>query len=108
VQSTATAHRLFAARPRSGALFDIAIATVALGGSFALLFHGGFGASRPGSELDLLGAGPGEELLQVVVDALLVGAERGGGGDDPQLVGIDVEADEGAEAMAQVMEAQRA
>jgi len=55
VQSTTTAHRLFAARPRSGALFDIAIATVALGGSFALLFHGGFGASRPGSELDLLG-----------------------------------------------------
>ena len=53
-QSTAPAHRLFAARSRSGALLDVAIAAAALGGSLALLRHGGFGASRPGSELDLL------------------------------------------------------
>jgi hypothetical protein len=55
VQPTATVHRLFAARPRSGALVDVAVAAAALGGSLALLFHGGIGASRPGSELDLLG-----------------------------------------------------
>jgi signal transduction histidine kinase len=55
VQSTATAHRLFAARPRSGALFDVAVAVVALAGSLALLLHGGIRGSRSGSELDLLG-----------------------------------------------------
>ncbi len=55
MQSTVTAHRLFAARPRSGALVDVAIAAAALGGSLAFLFHGGIGVSRPGSELDLLG-----------------------------------------------------
>ncbi len=53
--STATAHRLFAARPRSGALVDGAIAAAALGGSLALLVHGGIGGSRAGSGLDVLG-----------------------------------------------------
>jgi len=55
VQSTATAHRLFAARPRSGALVDVAVAVVALAGSLALLAHGGIRGSRSGPELDLLG-----------------------------------------------------
>lgn len=56
VSSTATVHRLFAARPRSGALFDVAIAVVALVGSLALLAFGGTAPHRPGlSELDLIG-----------------------------------------------------
>jgi signal transduction histidine kinase len=55
VHSTATAHRPFAAQPKSGALLDVAIATVALGVSCALLAHGGIGSSRLGSELDVLG-----------------------------------------------------
>lgn len=56
MSSTATAHRLFAARPRSGALLDVAVAGAMLAGSLALLRHGGIGPSRPGSgELDLIG-----------------------------------------------------
>ncbi len=55
MQSTATAHRLYAARPRSGELLDIVIASCALGGSLALLLHGGIGPSRAGPKLDLLG-----------------------------------------------------
>jgi len=57
VQSTVAAHRLSAARPRAGALADVALAAGALGGSLALLFHGGIGAVRPrsGPELDVLG-----------------------------------------------------
>ncbi len=54
MQSTAAAHRLFVTRARTGTLIDVAIAAVALGGSLALLYHGGFGASRHGSELDPL------------------------------------------------------
>jgi signal transduction histidine kinase len=54
VSTPATAHRLSAARPGSGALVDVAIATVALVGSLAQLSHGGFaGVSQPGpGELD--------------------------------------------------------
>ena len=51
----ATAHRLSAARPSSGAVVDVALAAAALVGSLALLDHGGvgFGASEPASgELD--------------------------------------------------------
>lgn len=55
MQSTATVHRLFAVRLRSGALVDSVIAAAALGGSLALLSHGGIDRSRPGSELDLVG-----------------------------------------------------
>ena len=56
MSSTATARKLFAARPRSGALFDVTIAAAALAGSVALLFHGGIAPSRAGSrELDLIG-----------------------------------------------------
>ncbi len=56
MSSTATAHRLSAARRSSGALLDVAIAAAALAGSLALLSHGGIDASRPGSgELDLVG-----------------------------------------------------
>jgi len=56
MSSTATAHRLFAARPSSGAILDVAVAAAALAGSLALLRHGGIGPSRPGSgELDLVG-----------------------------------------------------
>jgi signal transduction histidine kinase len=56
MSSTATPHRLFAARPSSGTLFDVAIAAAALAGSLALLSHGGIAPSRPGSgELDLIG-----------------------------------------------------
>jgi signal transduction histidine kinase len=54
----ATAHRLFASRPRSAALVDVAIAAAALAGSLALLAHGGFGFadSEPRSgELDWVG-----------------------------------------------------
>jgi signal transduction histidine kinase len=56
VSSTTTAHRLFAARPSSRALLDVAVAAAALAGSLALLRHGGIGPSRPGSgDLDLIG-----------------------------------------------------
>jgi signal transduction histidine kinase len=48
MSSTATAQRLFAARPSSRALLDLAIAAAALAGSRALLPHG-FAPSRPGS-----------------------------------------------------------
>jgi len=54
VQSTATSHRLFAARPGSGALVDVVIAAAAFGGSVVLLSHGAGGASRPDTELNLL------------------------------------------------------
>jgi signal transduction histidine kinase len=52
-----TAHRGFAARPRSGALVDGAIAAAALAGSLSQLSHGGFPlAADPGSgELDWIG-----------------------------------------------------
>jgi signal transduction histidine kinase len=54
--STAPAHRLFAARPSSGALLDVAVAAAMFGSSLALIRHGGIGPSRPGSgELDLIG-----------------------------------------------------
>ncbi len=57
MSSTVTAHRRFAARPSSGALFDVAIAAAVLAGSLALVRHGGVGPPRPGSgELDLVGA----------------------------------------------------
>jgi signal transduction histidine kinase len=56
MSSKATAHRLFAVRPSSGALFDLAIAAVAFAGSLALIRHGGISPFRPGSgELDLVG-----------------------------------------------------
>jgi signal transduction histidine kinase len=56
MSSTATAHRLFAARPRSGAFFDVAIAVAMLAASLLLLAHGGVGPSRPGkAELDPIG-----------------------------------------------------
>lgn len=56
MSSTDTARKLFAARPGSGALFDVTIAAAALAGSVALLYHGGIGPSRAGSrELDLMG-----------------------------------------------------
>jgi signal transduction histidine kinase len=72
MSSTATAHRPFAARPSSGALFDVAIAVAALAGSLALLRHGGIGPSRPGSgELDLVGI-----VLAVCSTAPLVGWRR--------------------------------
>jgi signal transduction histidine kinase len=51
----ASAHRRIRARPRSAALTDVAIAAAALAGSLAILGHG-IGATRPGSELDLLAA----------------------------------------------------
>lgn len=56
MSSTATAHRLFAARPRSGALVDVAIAAAALLGSLALLSRHGIVSSKLGaSELDWVG-----------------------------------------------------
>jgi signal transduction histidine kinase len=57
VSSTATAYRLFATRPRSGALVDVAIATVALAGSLAQLSHGGgiAGSQTGAGELDWTG-----------------------------------------------------
>jgi signal transduction histidine kinase len=56
MSSTARAHRLFAARSRSGALFDVAIAVAVLAGSLVLLLHAGIDPSRPGRrEIDLLG-----------------------------------------------------
>jgi signal transduction histidine kinase len=46
-------HRLFATRPRSGALIDAAIAAAALAGSLAQLSHGGIAGSQTGpGELD--------------------------------------------------------
>jgi len=56
VSTTVTAHRLFAAGPRSGALLDVAIAAAALAGSLALLSQGGIAHSHPGwGELNLIG-----------------------------------------------------
>jgi signal transduction histidine kinase len=56
MSSTATAHRLVAARPSSGALLDVAIAGAAFVGTLALLRHGGVAPTRPGSaRLDLVG-----------------------------------------------------
>lgn len=56
MSSTSTAHRLFAARPSSGVLFDVGIAAAALAGSLALLRHGGLSPFRSESgELDLVG-----------------------------------------------------
>jgi signal transduction histidine kinase len=56
VSSKATAHRLFAARPRPGRLVDVAIAAAALAGSLAQLSHGGIAGSQAGSgELDWAG-----------------------------------------------------
>ncbi|HEV8579510.1 MAG TPA: histidine kinase [Thermoanaerobaculia bacterium] len=56
MSTTATAPRLLAARPGSGALLDVAIAAAMLAGSLVLLAHGDIGASRPWSgELDQLG-----------------------------------------------------
>jgi signal transduction histidine kinase len=55
----ATAHRLVAARPSSGVLFDVALAIAALVGSLAMLSHGGirFAAFEPASgELDWIAA----------------------------------------------------
>jgi signal transduction histidine kinase len=55
MSSTAKAHRLFAARPSTRALLDVAIAAATLAGSRALLSHG-FAPSRPGTgELTLIG-----------------------------------------------------
>jgi signal transduction histidine kinase len=49
----ATAHRLFATRPGSGALLDVAIAVAALAGSLAQLSHGGLAGTLTGpGELD--------------------------------------------------------
>lgn len=56
MQSTAATHQHFVARPRSGTLVDAAIATATLGGSLALLSHGGIPGLRSTSELDLLAA----------------------------------------------------
>jgi signal transduction histidine kinase len=55
MSSMITAHRLSAARPSSGTLFDVAIAAAVLGGSLAQLSHGGIAPPRPGRELDLVG-----------------------------------------------------
>ncbi len=55
VQSTAPAQQLFAPRQRSGALLDIALTAVAVGGSLLFLSHGGAGALRTGSRLDVPG-----------------------------------------------------
>jgi len=62
VSSTATARRLLAARPSSGALLDAAIVAVVLAGTLALLSHGAIDALRTGSgvaprsrNLDLIG-----------------------------------------------------
>jgi signal transduction histidine kinase len=46
------AHRPFASRPSSGALLDVALATVALGGSLAQLSRGGLGGSHESGGLD--------------------------------------------------------
>jgi signal transduction histidine kinase len=46
---TFTNHRLLAARPSSGALFDVGVAVATLAGSLALVRHGGIGTLRSGS-----------------------------------------------------------
>ncbi|MQA03834.1 MAG: histidine kinase [Streptosporangiales bacterium] len=51
-----TAQRLFATRPNSGTLIDVAIAVVVLAGSLALLRHGGVDPTRPDlDQFDLTG-----------------------------------------------------
>jgi len=56
MSSTATTNRLFAGRPGSGALLDVAVAAATFAGSLALLRHGGVDPFHPGSaELDLVG-----------------------------------------------------
>jgi signal transduction histidine kinase len=82
VTSPATAHRLFATRPRSGLLLDAAIAAAALAVSLLLVSHGGIpawvadGTARAGrhgaaltglADLDLRGA-----LLAVCASAPLI------------------------------------
>jgi signal transduction histidine kinase len=64
VSATGSSHQLFAARPRSRALLDVAIAALALVGSLILLSHGGIVPTRPGAgllavpaHLDLLAGG---------------------------------------------------
>ncbi|MGH2945385.1 MAG: sensor histidine kinase [Solirubrobacteraceae bacterium] len=53
MSSAATTHRLFAARPRSGALLDVAIAAAALTGTLAQLSRGGdAGLPHDPGELD--------------------------------------------------------
>jgi len=55
MSSTATVHRLPAARPSSGPLLAAAIAAAALAGTLALLHHGGVAPTRPGAGgLDLI------------------------------------------------------
>ena len=55
MRSTATANRSFAFGPRSGWIFDVAIAAAALAGSLALVSHGGVPVSHSGSgALDLV------------------------------------------------------
>lgn len=54
--SISSLRRFLAARPSSGALFDVLIAATTFAGSLALLRHGGISPFRPGSgELDVTG-----------------------------------------------------
>src|SRR5918996_5462114 len=56
MSSTATAQRLLTTRRLSGALLDTVIAVATLGGTVAVLRHGGIGPSLSGSkEMDLVG-----------------------------------------------------
>jgi signal transduction histidine kinase len=71
MSSTATAHRLAVTRPRSGVLFDAAIAAAALAGSLALISHGSIPGSGSDAELDSLGI-----LLAVGASAPLVAWRR--------------------------------
>jgi signal transduction histidine kinase len=59
VTSTATAHRLVATRPGSGALLDAATVAAALAGSLLLISHGGL----PGWADDVTGVGDHREAL---------------------------------------------
>jgi signal transduction histidine kinase len=49
MSSTATAHLTSAAQPRSEALFDVAVAAVALAGTLAMVHRGGFAPSGAGA-----------------------------------------------------------
>ncbi|MQA01688.1 MAG: histidine kinase [Streptosporangiales bacterium] len=70
--STSGAHQLFATRPSSRALLDVAVALVALVGSLAQLSHGGIFPARSGAgHVDLVGV-----VLVVCSTAPLVGWRR--------------------------------
>lgn len=81
MSSAATAHRLFATRPGSGVLVDVAIAAAALAGSLLLISHGGLPAGGNVTRL-----GDHREALTEVADLDWRGAFLALGASAPLVV----------------------